>query len=253
MKMKAIPTTLLIIVVLISTYINSCTGQQSESEPDETNTVVAISEECVVLNANAARLKNESYCSLYDSIIQYGTIFAGNVSDTTYACANRHACIGNFTEVMELINTADNCTFQQDTDEMVTFMTELYNNREILGTMTDFICGNETCYNDIRDEVAGCRDTYWIKSCDKTSTTPECFDSILDMVDSLSEEERDEVIGADWTLLNSMKRAGEGGGEGAQTNTTTTTATNDAASWISSSIVMCILGMVIVISSTTST
>lgn len=220
-----------VLTFLLAICIKDCIGQQSEQN--------ATSEECKALNVKAALLKNETYCSLYDSIIQYGTIFVGNTSATRSACANRHACYGNFTEVVEEIDNTTGCTFQQDTDEMVTFMTELFNHRDILETMTDFICDNEDCYSDIRSEVAGCRDTYYIKTCDKTSTTPGCFESVMDMVDSLSEEDRDEVIGADFTLLNSIKRAGEAG---------EATATSDAAAWIGSAsmnFISCIVCMVI--------
>lgn len=220
-------------ILLLAILITGCSGQQSEQN--------ATSKECDALNAKAASLKNESYCSLYDSIIQYGTIFVGNSSDTQAACAYRHSCYGNFTEVVEEIDNTTGCKFQQDTDEMVTFMTELFNQRDILKTMTDFICDNEECYSDVRAEVVGCRDTYWVKKCDKTSTSPECFGSVLDMVDSLSEEDRDAVIGADWTILNSIKKAGEGG----QT-------TNDASSlfgFVSLSVISGIVCMIGTLSS----
>jgi hypothetical protein len=222
MTKKAIQT------LLLATFIECCRGQQSGQN--------ATSKECDALNAKAASLKNETYCSLYDSIIQYGTIFVGNTTDTQSACANRHACYENFSEVVEEIDNTTGCTFQQDTDEMVTFMTELFNHREILKTMTDFICDNEDCYSDVRAEVVGCRDTYWIKSCAKTSTTPGCFESVTEMVDSLSEEDRNEVIGADFTILNSIKKAGEEG-----------QGMNDATSFIGSASFHAIVCMACVI------
>ncbi len=89
---------------------------------------------------------------------------------------------------------------------MVTFMTELFNSREILETMTDFISDNEDCYSDVRAEIAGCRIHIGLKAVRKHQQRPAVSSPLTDMVDSLSKEDRNEVIDADFTILYSIEK-----------------------------------------------
>jgi len=164
--------------------------------------------ECAALNNKATMLKNETYCSLYDSMIRDGSIFVGDVNNAQSTCVQQYACIGNVTEVVETISNTSGCDLQQDTDELAQFFYVLENSRSDLETMANFICNREVCYNDIRAVVVGCRGTNSIESCTKSSTTPDCFDAFFNMVDNMTLDGRDDFIGANLTILKSIK-AGE--------------------------------------------
>jgi hypothetical protein len=164
--------------------------------------------ECDALNKKAAMLKNETYCSLYDSIIRDESIFIGNLNDTQSTCIQRDACIGNITEVVDQISNSSDCDLQQDTDELAQFFYMVDNSRTDLEMMTAFICDREDCYKDVWAVVEGCRGKNSIENCAKSSTSSGCFDAFLSMVDSLSEDGNDNFIGANLTILKSI-RAGE--------------------------------------------
>jgi hypothetical protein len=164
--------------------------------------------ECDALNNKATMLKNETYCSLFDSMIRDRSIFVGNVNDTQSTCVQQYACIGNATEVEDKISNTSGCDLRQDTDELAQFFYVLENSRSDLEQMSDFICNRKDCYNDIRAVVVGCRGTNSIENCAKSSTTPDCFDAFFNMADNMTVDGRDDFIGANLTILKSIK-AGE--------------------------------------------
>ncbi len=141
--------------------------------------------ECDALNKKAAMLKNETYCSLYGSIIRDESIFIGNLNDAQSTCVQRYACSGNVTGVVNQISNTSGCDLQQDTDELAQFFFTLDNSRTDLEMMTAFICDREDCYKDVWTVVEGCRGKNSIENCAKSSTSSGCFDAFLSMVDSI--------------------------------------------------------------------
>lgn len=160
---------------------------------------------CDALNGKAVMLKNETYCSLYDSIISEGSIFVDNLNDTQSTCVQQYACIGNVTKVVDQISNTSGCELQQDTDELAQFFYTLDNSRTDLETMADFICNKEDCFKAVRAIVVGCLGQNSIENCAKSSTSSSCFESFIAMVDKLSEDGNDNFIGANLTILKSIK------------------------------------------------
>ena len=189
---------------------NLSTSSKSDLLKIDDNTVQKLQEsflqcKCDALNRKAATLQNETYCSLHDSIISDGSIFVGNLNDTQSTCVQRSACVGNVTEVVGQISNTTGCDLRQDTDELAQFFYTLDTSRTDLETMIDFICTKGDCYKDVRAVVVGCRGKNSIENCAKSSTTPDCFNTFIDMVDRLSEVGNESFIGANLTILKRIK------------------------------------------------
>ena len=160
--------------------------------------------ECDALSDEAAMLKNESHCSLYESIIREGSIFAGSVKDVQSTCAQRLACVGNVTEVAAKIRKTSGCDIQQKTDDLEQFIFALDNNHTDFEKMTSFICKREDCYKDMRAAVVACRGPDSIESCGNSSITRDCFDALNNMASNLTVNVEDDFIGVNLTILESI-------------------------------------------------
>mmetsp|Transcript_22974 Transcript_22974/g.49712 ORF Transcript_22974/g.49712 Transcript_22974/m.49712 type:complete len:571 (-) Transcript_22974:23-1735(-) len=166
---------------------------------------------CDELNDKAADLQNESYCALHNSIVKEGFIFAGDSSDILSTCAERHACVGNVTETIAQISDLG-CEIKQDTDYLAKFLYTV-NNSSDFNVMTNFICNsgetllfepNDGCYDEVKVIVEGCK-TNATDNCPESAKS-DCLYTFIDMVERLSDDAKDDILGIDSALLGKIEQ-----------------------------------------------
>eukprot|EP00581_Thalassiosira_minuscula_P007204 CAMPEP_0183706582 /NCGR_PEP_ID=MMETSP0737-20130205/3350_1 /TAXON_ID=385413 /ORGANISM="Thalassiosira miniscula, Strain CCMP1093" /LENGTH=520 /DNA_ID=CAMNT_0025934013 /DNA_START=250 /DNA_END=1812 /DNA_ORIENTATION=+ len=167
-------------------------------------------DKCEALNAKVASLQNETYCTLHNSILKGGHMFAGETTDIQYTCLNQFACVEEVTEAVRQI-TAQGCEVKQSTDENAKFLYNLNNNTE-WHKLTSFICNSDQdtsivqnggCYNEMKTVVEVCKDPA-IENCAESARS-DCLENFIDMVSDLSNDGKKYLLGIDDATLKRIE------------------------------------------------
>jgi len=158
---------------------------------------------CDDLNGEAADIMNESYCSLQESIVREGYIFAGSPTRIQSTCAERLACVGNVTETLVRMNDLG-CEIKQESGDGAKFLYYV-NNSSDLGRIVNFVCGGGDCYDEIRVAYETCAQDS-TEECTHFAAA-NCSRSFFVMVDGLSDEGRDVFLGIDSAIMEKISSA----------------------------------------------
>jgi hypothetical protein len=164
---------------------------------------------CDDYNREAANLMNLEYCAFQESFVRMGSIFASSSDDVDAiksSCSDRHACAGNVTEKLARMN-AMGCDIRQKSDDAAKFLFYLNNSTDV-GAIMNFVCDvSHECYDAAVAVVDTCsRDTIDAGGC--TKAAPEdCFRSFIAMVDGISDEGRDVLLGFDSSIMDKISNA----------------------------------------------
>ena len=142
----------------------------------------------------------EDHCSLQESIVHEGYIFAGSATQIQSTCAERHACVGNVTETLARMNDLG-CEIKQESNDGVKFL-YYANNSSDLGRIVNFVCGGGDCYDEIRVAYETCAKNS-TEECTKFAPA-DCSRSFFDMVYGLSDEGRDIFLGIDSAIMEKI-------------------------------------------------
>ena len=158
---------------------------------------------CDDLNGEAANIMNESYCSLQESIVHEGYIFAGSATQIQSTCTERLACVGNVTETLVRMNDLG-CEIKQESCDGAKFLYYV-NNSSDLGRIVNFVCGGGDCYDEIRVAYETCAQDS-TEECAHFAAA-NCSRSFFVMVDGLSDEGRDVFLGIDSAIMEKISSA----------------------------------------------
>ena len=158
--------------------------------------------ECNRLNELAANIQTEEYCALHDSIVQEG-IVVSNLTSNPSTCAGRLYCVGNITKTVTEMSGHQGCSIKQKTDKSAKFVYIVNDDSGDLDRITDMICNNADCYNEINVYCTTNAVNDVASTCAK-SVRFECLVSFISMFDSLSDDGKD-LLGVDSSLLDKMR------------------------------------------------
>jgi hypothetical protein len=163
---------------------------------------------CDDFNGEAGNLMNQDYCSFQESVVREGSLFAasGNITRIRSSCSVRSACVGNVTETLARMNDVG-CDIRQESDDAAKFLFYLNNSTDI-GAIMNFVCDvSDECYDAVEAVVEICsRDPIGDGGCTK-SAPKDCFRSFIAMVDSISDEGRDVLLGFDSSIVDKISNA----------------------------------------------
>ena len=157
--------------------------------------------ECERLNEEAAALSTQDKCALHGNIISEESIFVTSENNFQSTCVEPLGCVSSITNIVSNMDNHDGCSIKQKTDDMARFVYKV-NDSSDLDRLALYICNNGDCYNHLRDNCAA--NSFDENDCIE-STALQCLVSFISLVDSLSDEGREDFLGIESSRLDMIR------------------------------------------------
>lgn len=157
--------------------------------------------ECERLNEEAAALSTQDKCVLHGNIISEESIFVTSNVAIQSTCIEPLGCVSSITNIVSNMDNHDGCSIKQKTDAMARFVYKVNDSRD-LDRLALFICNNGDCYNDLKDNCAA--NNFDEDSCIE-STEMECLAFFISLVDSLSDDGKEDFLGVESLRLDKIR------------------------------------------------
>ena len=157
--------------------------------------------ECERLNEEAAALSTQDKCALHGDIISEESIFVTNEVAIQSTCIEPLGCVSSITNIVSDMDNHDGCSIKQKTDAMARFVYKVNDSRD-LDRLALFICNNGDCYDHLKDNCAA--NNFDEDDCIE-STELECLVSFISLVDSLSDDGKEDFLGFESSRLDMIR------------------------------------------------
>jgi len=156
--------------------------------------------ECERLNKEAAALSTQDKCALHGDIISKESIFVTSGNNIQSTCVEPLGCVSSITSIVSDMDNHDGCSIKQKTDAMARFVFKVNDSRD-LDRLALFICNNGDCYNHLK---VNCAASFDEDDCIE-STEMECLVSFISLVDSLSDDGKEDFLGVESSRLDMIR------------------------------------------------
>ena len=157
--------------------------------------------ECERLNEEAAALSTKDTCALHGDIISEESIFVTSENNIQSTCVEPLGCVSSITNIVSNMDNHDGCSIKQKTDDMARFVFKV-NDSNDLNRLALFICNNSDCYNRLAVNCAA--NSFDEDDCIE-STELECLVSFISLVDSLSDDGKEDFLGVESSRLDIIR------------------------------------------------